>query len=60
MLLQGKVIFLTGGSTGIGLENLRRRLARYFPDAHAFAIGQEGDFVVARLTLAGRGSTPNI
>jgi hypothetical protein len=39
-------------STGIGLENLRRRLARYYPGAHTFTIGPEDDFVVARLTLA--------
>ncbi len=38
-------------STSIGLENLHRRLARYYPDAHTFAIGQEGEWVVARLVL---------
>ncbi len=50
-------------STSIGLENLHRRLARYYPDAHTFTIGQEGEWVVARLRLAapaladlGRGS----
>ncbi len=39
-------------STSIGLENLHRRLGRYYPDAHTFVIGQEGEWVVARLRLA--------
>jgi signal transduction histidine kinase len=47
-------------STGIGLENLRRRLARYFPDSHTFVIGQEGEWVVARLALAAPGASPHI
>ncbi len=44
-------------STGIGLENLRRRLARHYPEAHAFHIGPEGAKVVARLTIQPRPST---
>jgi signal transduction histidine kinase len=43
-------------STGIGLDNLRRRLSRYYPAAHAFTIGQDGDWVMARLRLAGNGT----
>ncbi len=39
-------------STGIGLENLRRRLARHFAGTHTFGIGPEGEWVVARLTLS--------
>ncbi len=39
-------------STSLGLENIHRRLARYYPAAHTFAIGQEGEWVVARLSLA--------
>jgi signal transduction histidine kinase len=42
-------------STGIGLENLRRRLARHFPGAHTFTIGAEGERVVARLRIADSG-----
>ena len=38
-------------STSLGLENIHRRLARYYPDAHTFALGQEGEWVVARLSL---------
>lgn len=38
-------------STGIGLENLRQRLRRYYPDAHAFSIGPRDGRVVARLEL---------
>lgn len=43
---------LQPNSTGIGLENLRRRLTRYYRNSHAFSIGQEGEWVVARLRLA--------
>lgn len=39
-------------STSIGLENLHLRLVRYYPGTHTFSIGQEGDWVVARLSLA--------
>lgn len=38
-------------STGIGLDNLRQRLARYYPDAHEMQLGPEGEWVVARLNL---------
>ncbi len=36
-------------STGIGLENLRQRLARHLPGRHAFSIGPADGGVVARL-----------
>jgi integral membrane sensor domain MASE1 len=39
-------------STGIGLENLRQRLRRYYPDAHAFATEAVDGWVVARLEIA--------
>lgn len=38
-------------STGIGLENLRRRLRRYYPEAYTFTIGPDGEWVVAKLVL---------
>ncbi len=38
-------------STGIGLENLRQRLERYYPDAHAFTTAAENGWVRARLRL---------
>lgn len=38
-------------STGIGLENLRQRLRRYYPDAHAFTISARDGWVTARLEL---------
>jgi hypothetical protein len=38
-------------STGIGLENLRQRLRRYYPDTHTFVIAQEGAQVIANLRL---------
>ncbi|MBS7789778.1 histidine kinase [Roseococcus sp. SDR] len=41
------------GRAGIGLANIRRRLALHFPGRHAFVLGQEGPQVVARLTLEG-------
>lgn len=39
-------------STGIGLENLRRRLRRYYPATHEFSIGAKAEWVVAQLTIA--------
>lgn len=44
-------------STSLGLENIHRRLARYYPDAHTFGIGQEGEWVVARLRLGTRSAS---
>jgi hypothetical protein len=38
-------------SHGIGLENLRQRLARYYPDAHRFTVVAEGGWVIMRLSL---------
>jgi sensor histidine kinase YesM len=38
-------------STGIGLENLRRRLRRYYPDRHALNIEAKDGWVVVRLRL---------
>lgn len=46
-------------STGIGLENLRQRLDRYFPGAHEFTTETAGPWVVMRLRLhrpLGRGA----
>ncbi len=40
-------------STGIGLENLRQRLRRYYPDAHAFTTEATEGWVTARLEIAG-------
>jgi signal transduction histidine kinase len=39
-------------STGIGLENLRRRLRRYYADAHQISIESTGGWVVVTLKLA--------
>lgn len=39
-------------STGIGLENLRQRLRRYYPDAHTFTTHVQGGWVIARLSMA--------
>jgi hypothetical protein len=36
---------------GIGLANIRRRLQLHFPERHALTIAQEGELVVARLTM---------
>ena len=38
-------------STGIGLENLRQRLARYYPDAHELKTTAEAGWVRVRVTL---------
>lgn len=38
-------------STGIGLANLRQRLARYYPDAHEFTTEAKDGWVIARLIL---------
>lgn len=39
------------GSTGIGLENLRQRLRRYYPGAHEFTTDAKNGWVVVRLRL---------
>ncbi len=39
---------------GIGLENLRQRLARYYPRAHRFEFAAAAGWVVARLQLSAR------
>ena len=42
--------------SGIGLENVRRRLALHYPGRHQFSLSDRGDGenkVVARLTLEG-------
>ncbi|MFZ5497251.1 MAG: MASE1 domain-containing protein [Verrucomicrobiota bacterium] len=39
------------GSTGIGLENLRQRLRRYYPDAHAFSTDVSEGWVLAWLEI---------
>jgi integral membrane sensor domain MASE1 len=41
-------------STGIGLENLRQRLQRYYPDAHAFTTEASDGWVVAKLEMTQR------
>ena len=38
-------------SLGIGLENLRQRLARYFPGKHEFTTEPTDGWVVARIHL---------
>lgn len=40
-------------STGIGLENLRQRLQRYYPDAHGFTTEAKDGWVIARLLITG-------
>jgi LytS/YehU family sensor histidine kinase len=40
-----------GDSTGIGLENLRQRLRRYYPDAHAFTTETPEGWVIAQVRL---------
>ena len=39
------------GSTGIGMENLRKRLRRHFPDAHELTTEHGGGWVSVRLAL---------
>lgn len=39
-------------STGIGLENLHRRLRRYYPDAHALTVEAKDGWVAVHLHLA--------
>ena len=39
-------------STGIGLENLRQRLRRYYPDAHTFTTEAKDGWVTAQLIIA--------
>jgi len=41
------------GSPGVGLANLRRRLALHYPERHAFALTQRGERVSAELSLEG-------
>lgn len=38
-------------SHGIGLENLRQRLARYYPSAHEFAVSAAAGWVTVRVRL---------
>jgi LytS/YehU family sensor histidine kinase len=42
-------------STGIGLENVRQRLRRYYPGAHEFTTEERDGFVIARLRLVEAG-----
>jgi two-component system LytT family sensor kinase len=39
--------------SGIGLENVKRRLDLHYPGRHTFALGDSEDRVVAKLTLEG-------
>lgn len=41
------------GHAGVGLNNVRRRLALHFPLRHELSLVGDGDTVVARLTLRG-------
>ena len=41
----------TADSGHIGLDNLRQRLRRHYPDAHTFTTAEEDGWVVAQLTL---------
>lgn len=41
------------GRSGVGLANVRNRLALHYPRRHEFALYQEGALVVAALTLSG-------
>ncbi len=41
------------GRRGIGLANVRRRLALHYPGRHDFTLSEEGAMVVARLALEG-------
>lgn len=43
----------TAGRSGIGLANIRRRLALHYPDRHSFDLTQRGTTVVANLVLEG-------
>ncbi len=43
------------GSTGIGLENLRQRLQRYYPGAHAFTTEAKGGWVTVRVQVSPAG-----
>jgi hypothetical protein len=38
-------------STGIGLENLRQRLRRYYPDTHSFVTAERDSWVIVSLAL---------
>lgn len=42
-----------GPGRGLGLDNMRRRLAIHYPDRHSMTIGQDGGTVVARIILNG-------
>jgi signal transduction histidine kinase len=39
--------------SGIGLENVRRRLDLHYPGRHTFTLGDNGNTVMAKLTLEG-------
>ena len=43
------------GSTGIGLENLRQRLRRYYPNAHAFTTEAQNGWVTVRVQISPSG-----
>ncbi len=46
-------------STGIGLENLRQRLQRYYPDVHRFTTKSTDGWVVAEVRVPLAGPMPN-
>ncbi len=41
------------GNTGIGVANLRRRLALHYPERHRFTLRQDGPVVLAEISLEG-------
>ena len=42
-----------GGHAGVGLANIRQRLALHYPGRHRFALRQEGERVLAEISLLG-------
>jgi LytS/YehU family sensor histidine kinase len=49
----GRLSAHSGDRPAVGLGNTRRRLELHYPRRHELSLAQEGDIVVARLTLRG-------